>query len=115
MDLHPLIYNQFQRGIHNIEHQMTYSGSNFIFHDSQGFEAGTSKELEIVWKFIEERSIAAELKDQLHAIWYLILVLCCWMTKLFVGIVYPWTALVLFCPQNLSFSIKEQGKACPIF
>ena len=115
MNLHPLIYNQFQRGIHNIEHQMTYSGSNFIFHDSQGFEAGTSKELEVVWKFIEERSIAAELKDQLHAIWYLISVLCCWMTKLFVGIVYLWTALVLFCPQNLSFSIKEQGKACPIF
>ena len=74
-NLNPSIYNKFQRGIHDIEHQVTYSGSNFIFHDSQGFEAGTNKELEVVWKFIEERSIAVELKDQLHAIWYLILIL----------------------------------------
>jgi hypothetical protein len=93
---------------------VTYAGSNFVFHDSQGFEAGTSKELEVVWKFIEDRSIADELRKQLHAIWYLILVLCCWITKLFIGIVYPWTALVLFCPQNLSSSIKEQGKASSI-
>ena len=74
IDLHLLIYNQFQRGIHDIEHQITYPGSNFIFHDSQGFEAGASREMEIVWKFIEKRSTAIELKDQLHVIWYLILV-----------------------------------------
>ncbi|KAF8349619.1 hypothetical protein F5887DRAFT_1128636 [Amanita rubescens] len=61
-----------ERGIHDIEHQITYSGSNFIFHDSQGFEAGESGEMEIVWNFIEERSAASELKDQLHAIWYCI-------------------------------------------
>ena len=72
MDLCSLLCNQFQRGIHDIEHQITYSGSNFIFHDSQGFEAGASKEMEIVWKFIEKRSFAVEMKDQLHAIWYFI-------------------------------------------
>ncbi|KAF8325020.1 hypothetical protein F5887DRAFT_901914 [Amanita rubescens] len=60
-----------KRGIHDIEHQITYPGSNFIFHDSQGFEAGASKEVEIVWNFIEKRSAATELSDQLHAIWYL--------------------------------------------
>jgi hypothetical protein len=27
----------------------------------------------VVWKFIEKRSSAVEMKDQLHAIWYLIL------------------------------------------
>ena len=73
---HPLICNwQFQRGIHNIEHQITYPGSDFIFHDSQGFEAGGSKEIETVWNFIEKRSTAVEMKDRLHAIWYLILAL----------------------------------------
>jgi hypothetical protein len=56
--------------MHDIEHQITYHGSNFIFHDSQGFEAGASEELENVWKFIEKRSNATELRDQLHAIWY---------------------------------------------
>ena len=60
----------FQRGIHNIEHQITYSGSNFIFHDSQGFEAGAGEEMDAVWDFIEEKSSAFELRDQLHAIWY---------------------------------------------
>ncbi|KAF8729090.1 hypothetical protein AX14_006458 [Amanita brunnescens Koide BX004] len=61
-----------ERGIHNIEHQITYPGSNFIFHDSQGFESGASGEIEIVLKFIEKRSAAVEMKDQLHAIWYCI-------------------------------------------
>ena len=49
---------------------MTYSGSNFIFHDSQGFESGSTEELEIAWKFIESKSLETELKNQLHAIWY---------------------------------------------
>jgi hypothetical protein len=69
--------------------------------------------LEIVWEFIEKRAAAAELRDQLHVIWYLSSnsLHHCHMTMLLKGIVYPWTALVLFYPQNLSFSIKEQGKA----
>ena len=70
IDPHPLISNQLQRGIHDIEHQITYPGSNFIFHDSQGFESGASGEIEIVWSFIEKRSTAVNMKDQLHAIWY---------------------------------------------
>ena len=61
----------FQRGLHDIEHQITYPGCNFIFHDSQGFESGSTQELESAWKFIEERSTRTELKDQLHAIWYI--------------------------------------------
>ena len=59
-----------QRGEHDIEHEITYEGSNFIFHDSQGFESGAKEEIEIVWDFIEKKSAAAKLKDQLHAIWY---------------------------------------------
>jgi hypothetical protein len=65
-----------QRGLHEIEHQITYRGSNFVFHDSQGFESGATEELELVWKFIEKRSASIELRDQLHAIWYFILFLC---------------------------------------
>ncbi|KAF8317524.1 hypothetical protein F5887DRAFT_1066597 [Amanita rubescens] len=60
------------RGLHDIEHQITYPGSNFIFHDSQGFESGSTEELEIAWKFIEKKSAETELKNQLHAIWYCI-------------------------------------------
>jgi hypothetical protein len=57
--------------MHEIEHQVTYEGSNFIFHDSQGFESGGREEIEIVWKFIEICSAERELKNQLHTIWYL--------------------------------------------
>ena len=55
---------------HNIEDEITYEGSNFIFHDSQGFESGAKEEIEIVWDFIEKQSAATKLEDQLHAIWY---------------------------------------------
>ncbi len=37
----------------------------------EGFESGATEELEHVWKFIENQSTTTELKDQLHAIWYL--------------------------------------------
>jgi hypothetical protein len=65
-----LIGLKCQRGEHDIEHEITYEGSNFIFHDSQGFECGAKEEIEIVWDFIEKQSVATKLKDQLHAIWY---------------------------------------------
>ncbi|KAF8335093.1 hypothetical protein F5887DRAFT_624095 [Amanita rubescens] len=61
-----------ERGMHDIVHQITYDGSNFIFHDSQGFEAGAIEELEIAWNFIEKRAAETDLKNQLHAIWYCI-------------------------------------------
>ena len=69
--LYPLMFNQCQRGRHDIEDQITYPGSNFIFHDSQGFEVGARDEMEIVLKFIKDRAAQTKLKDQLHAIWYL--------------------------------------------
>jgi hypothetical protein len=71
--------------------------------------------LEIAWEFIAKKSAETELKNQLHAIWYLVLSLyihCC-LTKLLVGTVYPWTALVPFYLQNLNSSIKGQEKVSP--
>jgi hypothetical protein len=66
-----LIASNCQRGIHNIAHGITYEGCNFIFHDSEGFESGAKEEIEVVWDFIEKKSAATKLEDQLHAIWYL--------------------------------------------
>ena len=68
LDIWLILINN-QRGIHDIEHQITFRGSNFIFHDSQGFEAGASEELNVVWAFIRKRSAEIEMRDQLHAIW----------------------------------------------
>ena len=58
-----------QRGKHDIEYQLTYPGSNFIFHDSRGIEAGSEDELEIVKRFILAREQNAKLRNQLHVIW----------------------------------------------
>ena len=59
-----------QRGEHNIENQMVFKGNpGFIFHDSRGFEAGGDQELKLVQQFIEQRSKAGNVKEQLHAIW----------------------------------------------
>ena len=102
--------------MHDIEHQVTYPGSNFIFHDSQGFESGSIEELEIAWKFIEKKSAETELKNQLHVIWYLsaslfTLQLC--LTWLPLGTVYPWMTLDPFYLQNLNSSIKGLAEVSP--
>src|SRR6266576_5507376 len=97
--------------MHDIEHQITYHGSNFIFHDSRGFESGSTEELEIAWEFIEKKSAETELKKPAACN----LVSCFipsqyWPTWLPVGTVYPWTALVPFYLQNFNSSIKGQAE-----
>ncbi|KDQ09338.1 hypothetical protein BOTBODRAFT_88998, partial [Botryobasidium botryosum FD-172 SS1] len=60
-----------QRGIHDIRTQLVFpSNSGFIFHDSQGFEAGSDEELQAVMTFIKDRAGGKSLGEQLHAIWY---------------------------------------------
>jgi len=61
-----------QRGLHNISDEIRFpSRPGFVFHDSRGFEAGSSEELSTVRKFVEDRSsTVSKLWMQLHAIWY---------------------------------------------
>ena len=59
-----------QRGEHDIENQMVFEGNpGFVFHDSRGFEIGGERELKVVQRFIEQRSKADNVEEQLHAIW----------------------------------------------
>ncbi|KAF5344667.1 hypothetical protein D9758_016408 [Tetrapyrgos nigripes] len=59
------------RGIHDINQSFSFSSNpQFIFHDSPGFEKGGVKELEDVQQFIKNRAEAANVEDQLHAIWF---------------------------------------------
>ena len=67
---HYSLSNISQRGEHDVENSFQYpSAHGFIFHDSRGFEAGTTGELEDVTDFIKKRAEKKELKDRLHAIW----------------------------------------------
>ncbi|EDR00513.1 uncharacterized protein LACBIDRAFT_313393 [Laccaria bicolor S238N-H82] len=61
------------RGEHNIENEMIFDRNpGYIFHDSCGFEAGRASELDAVKRFIQHRSRAKHMGEQLHAIWYCI-------------------------------------------
>ncbi|KAL4079845.1 P-loop containing nucleoside triphosphate hydrolase protein [Scleroderma yunnanense] len=62
-----------QRGEHNIEDELVFrSNTGFIFHDSRGFEAGSEKEVELMRKFLTDRSATMKLERRIHAIWYCI-------------------------------------------
>ncbi|KAG9310045.1 GTP-binding protein [Chiua virens] len=61
------------RGKHNIENEVVFrSNPNFVFHDSQGFEAGSKEEFEKMKDFVSERAKTSFLKKRIHAIWYCI-------------------------------------------
>ena len=60
-----------QRGEHDINDELIFTNHNgYIFHDSRGFEAGSEYELEKVQEFVKSKSQQKQLKDRLHAIWF---------------------------------------------
>ncbi|KAJ7057333.1 hypothetical protein C8F01DRAFT_1256583 [Mycena amicta] len=59
-----------ERGKHDIEDELVFkSNPQFIFHDSEGFESGSTSQVEKVKEFIKSKSEGRSLPDQLHAIW----------------------------------------------
>ncbi|KIJ34010.1 hypothetical protein M422DRAFT_79786, partial [Sphaerobolus stellatus SS14] len=59
-----------QRGLHNVKDEIRFpSRPGFVFHDSRGFEAGSSEELDAARRFVEDSAAVTNLKEQLHAIW----------------------------------------------
>ena len=64
-----------QRGEHDIDDELIFTNNNgYIFHDSRGFEAGGHDELEIVRTFIVRKSREKQMRDRLHAIWFVFFV-----------------------------------------
>lgn len=49
---------------------LSKENSQFVLHDSQGFEQGEDKNFKIVEGFIKRREAEPEIKNKLHAIWY---------------------------------------------
>ena len=65
-----ILLKVWQRGEHEIENEMTFeSNTAFIFHDSRGFEAGRTSELDKVKDFVQKRSTNRDIRDHLHVIW----------------------------------------------
>ena len=60
-----------QRGEHDINDELVFtSRDGYIFHDSRGFEAGGQDELKTVKEFVKNKSQQKQLRDRLHAIWF---------------------------------------------
>ena len=65
-----ILLKVWQRGEHDIENEMRFeSNTAFVFHDSRGFEAGRTSELDTVKDFVQKRSTNREIRDHLHVIW----------------------------------------------
>ncbi|KAL4062422.1 hypothetical protein V8B97DRAFT_2037842 [Scleroderma yunnanense] len=68
-----IVQGSLKRGYHNIEDELIFwSNPGFIFHDSQGFEAGSDSELRSIKKFIAEQVAVMRLEKWIHAIWFCI-------------------------------------------
>jgi hypothetical protein len=60
----------WQRGEHDIENEMIFkSNTAFVFHDSRGFEAGRTFEMDKVKDFLQKCSGNSSIRDHLHVIW----------------------------------------------
>ena len=65
-----LLLKVCQRGEHDIENEMIFeSNTEFVFHDSCGFEAGRTFELDKVKEFVQKCSTNKNITDHLHVIW----------------------------------------------
>ena len=60
--------------MHNIEDELIFTNhAGYIFHESRGFEAGREDKLKIVQEFVRRKSRESQLKDRLHAIWFVLI------------------------------------------
>ena len=65
-----ILLKVWQRGQHDIENEMRFkSNMAFVFHDSRGFEAGRTSELDKVKDFVQKCSTNTSIQDHLHVIW----------------------------------------------
>ena len=65
-----ILLKVWQRGEHDIENEMRFESNRaFVFHDSCGFEAGRTSELDKVKDFVQKRSTNNNIRDHLHVIW----------------------------------------------
>ncbi|KAJ7321942.1 hypothetical protein DFH08DRAFT_712480 [Mycena albidolilacea] len=67
------------RGMSEIENEITFrSNPLFVFHDSRGIEAGADTDEnsplrpDYLWNFLEKRSKASKIRDQVHVVWFCI-------------------------------------------
>ncbi|KAI6045685.1 GTP-binding protein [Pisolithus marmoratus] len=63
-----------KRGYHNIEHELVLqSNPGFVFHDSCGFEAGSTEQFDEMKSFVvDHAAMERSVNKRIHAVWYCI-------------------------------------------
>ena len=57
-------------GVSKIDKEMFFEKSpQFVLHDSQGFEGGETKNLQLVETFLKNRGEKVHISEQVHAVW----------------------------------------------
>lgn len=57
--------------MHDIEREILFQSNNkLVAHDSEGFEAGQSSEVNVVADFIERRGAMEDVNERLYMVWY---------------------------------------------
>ncbi|KAI6046541.1 GTP-binding protein [Pisolithus marmoratus] len=63
----------FQRGYHDIENELVFqSNPGFVFHDSCGFEAGTTQQFDQMKNFVVTHAATPGVNERIHVIWFCI-------------------------------------------
>ncbi|KAI6169033.1 GTP-binding protein [Pisolithus thermaeus] len=60
-------------GHHDIKHELVFkSNPGFVFHDSCGFEAGSTQQFDQMRSFVVDHAATKRVNDHIHAIWFCI-------------------------------------------
>ncbi|KIO03059.1 hypothetical protein M404DRAFT_631803 [Pisolithus tinctorius Marx 270] len=68
-----VVQGTLTRGYHDIKHELVFrSNSGFVFHDSCGFEAGTTQQFDQMKNFVRDHAVTRSVNERIHAIWFCI-------------------------------------------
>ncbi|KAI6041010.1 GTP-binding protein [Pisolithus marmoratus] len=68
-----VVQGTLTRGYHNIQHELVFqSNPGFVFHDSSGFEAGSTQQFDQMKHFVADHAVTTRVNERIHAIWFCI-------------------------------------------
>ncbi|KAI6137562.1 hypothetical protein BKA82DRAFT_4286874 [Pisolithus tinctorius] len=68
-----VVQGTLKRGVHKIEHELVFrSNLGLVFHDSGGFEAGSTRQFDEMSKFVVYHGATTRVNERIHAIWFCI-------------------------------------------
>ncbi|KAI6008965.1 GTP-binding protein [Pisolithus marmoratus] len=68
-----IVQGTLTRGYHDIQHELVFqSNPGFVFHDSCGFEAGSTQQFDQMKHFVADHAATTRVNERIHAIWFCI-------------------------------------------